>query len=140
MKKPEEIKKGLEIAVNGCLPCDRPITDCPYDLECRPTSKDTNVDMPKQMAADAIAYIQQLENHIGELTEKVAQLEAAQPRWISVEDGLPKKSGKYIVCTVKGSVYCTSAVMRGDEAYFKCDINTHITHWMPLPEPPKEGE
>ena len=126
MKTPDEIKKGLEIAVNGCLPCDRPITDCPYDLECRPTSKDTNVDMPKKMVSDAIAYIQ--------------QLEAAQPRWINVKDGLPKKSGKYIVCTVKGSVYCTSAVISGDEACFKCDINTHITHWMPLPKPPKEGE
>lgn len=103
-------------------------------------NEDTNVDMPKQMAADAIAYIQQLENHIGKLTEKVAQLEAAQPRWINVKDGIPKKSGKYIVCTVKGSVYCTSAVVRGDEACFKCDINTHITHWMPLPEAPKEGE
>ena len=65
-------------------------------------------------------------------------VEAAQPRWINVKDGIPKKSGKYIVCTVKGSVYCTSAVVRGDEACFKCDINTHITHWMPLPEAPKE--
>lgn len=139
MKTPEEIKKGLEIAVNGCLPCDRPITDCPYNLECHPM-EDTNVDMPKKMVADAIDYIQQLENHIRELQEKVEQLKAAQPRWISVKDGLPKKSGKYIVCTVKGSVYCTSAVMRGDEACFKCDINTHITHWMPLPEAPKEGE
>lgn len=140
MKTPDKIKKGLEIAVNGCWTCDCCITDCPYDLECDPMNVDTNVDIPKQMAADAIAYIQQLENNIGELTEKVKQLEAAQPRWISVKDGLPKKSGKYIVCTVKGSVYCTSAVMMGDEACFKCDINTHITYWMPLPEAPKEGE
>lgn len=141
MKKPEEIKKGLEIAVNGCLPCDRPITDCPYDLECRPTSKDTNVDMPKQMAADAIAYIQQQENHIGELTEKVAKLEAAQPRWNNVKDGIPKEEGKYIVCTERGRVYCTRFYKGGGcEGIFKTDINTHITYWMPLPEPPKEGE
>lgn len=100
MKTPDKIKKGLEIVVNGCLPCDRPITDCPYDLECHPM-EDTNIDVPKQMAADAIAYIQQLENHIGKLTEKVSQLEAAQPRWINVKDWIPKKSGKYIVCTVK---------------------------------------
>lgn len=118
MKKPEEIKKGLEIAVNGCLPCDRPITDCPYDLECRPTSKDTNVDMPKQMAADAIAYIQQLENHIGELTEKVAKLEAAQPRWISVKDRMPEPEQKYVA---------------------RC-FNGIITHWMPMPPLPKEGK
>ena len=103
-------------------------------------NEDTNVDIPKQMAADAIAYIKQLENHIRDLTKKVKQLEVAQPRWINVKDRLPKKPGKYIVCTLKGSVYCTSAVMSGDEAYFKCDINTHITHWMPLPEAPKGGE
>ena len=113
MKTPDKIKKGLEIAVNGCLPCDCPITDCPYDLECHPTSKDTNIDMPKQMAADAIAYIKQLENHIRDLTKKVKQLEVAQPKWINVKDGITKKSGKYIVCTVKGSVYCTSAVISG---------------------------
>ena len=49
MKKPEEIKKGLEIAVNGCLTCDCCITDCPYNMECYPMNEDTNVDMSKQM-------------------------------------------------------------------------------------------
>ena len=82
MKTPDEIKKGLEIAVNGCMTCECCITDCPYDLECHPMNEDTNVDMPKQMAADALAYIQQLENHIGELTEKVAQIEAEQQNLI----------------------------------------------------------
>lgn len=72
MKTPEEIKKGLEIARNGCMTCDCCNTDCPYDLECYPMNEDTNVDMPKQMAEDALAYIQQLENQIGELTEKVS--------------------------------------------------------------------
>ena len=138
MKTPDEIKKGLEIAVNGCLTCDCCITDCSYNLECYPMNEDTNVDMPKQMAAGATAYIEDLEHHVRDLAKKVKHLEVAQPRWINVKDGIPKKSGKYIVCTVKGSVYCTSAVVRGDEACFKCDINTHITHWMPLPEAPKE--
>ena len=45
MKTPDKIKHGLEIVVNDCLPCDCPITDCPYDLECHPTSKDTNIDI-----------------------------------------------------------------------------------------------
>ena len=48
MKPPDKIKKGLQIVVNGCLPCDRPITDCPYDLEYHPMNEDTNVDMPKE--------------------------------------------------------------------------------------------
>lgn len=104
MKTPDEIKKGLEIAVNGCMTCDRCITECPYDLECHPTNEDTNVDLPKQMAADAIAYIQQLEHHIGELTEKVAQLEAAQPKWISVEERLPNVGEEVMVCGVKNGM------------------------------------
>ena len=62
-------------------------------------------------------------------------------QWISVEDELPKKEGKYIVCTERGSVYCTRFYKGGGcEGIFKTDINTHIAYWMPLPKPPKEGE
>lgn len=150
MKPPEEIQKGLEIAVNGCLPCDRPITDCPYDLECHPMNEDTNVDTPKQLLTDAIAYIQQLENHIGELTEKAAQLEAMQPMWISVIEGMPApetrvlasaidNEGESIVVITKYTHRLYGLGLRGwlePWQYFSC--NHKITHWMPLPEPPKE--
>lgn len=65
----------------------------------------------------------------------------AAGQWISVEDELPKEEGKYIVCTERGSVYCTRFYKGGGcEGIFKTDINTHITYWMPLPKPPKEGE
>lgn len=152
MKNPEEIKKGLEIAVNGCLTCDRPITDCPYDMERRPTSKDTNVDMPKQMAADAIAYIQQLENHIGKLTEKVARLEAAQPRWISVIDEMPAPEIRVLASAIDNDGESIAVITTYTHnlyglgltgwiepwQYFSC--NYKITHWMPLPEAPMEGE
>lgn len=143
MKTPDKIKKGLEIAINGCLPCDRPITDCPYDLECRPTSKDTNIDIPKQMAADAIDYIQQLENHIGELTEKVTQLEAAQPRWISVNERLPEE-GVWVLTREKyGKIRNRSlhVLSDGTNRFWpdRLFAGEHITHWMPLPEAPEEG-
>lgn len=150
MKKPEDIKNGMEIVVNGCLPCDRTITDCPYDLECRPTSKDTSIDIPKQMAADAIAYIQQLENHIGELTEKVAQLEAAQPRWISVIDGMPAPETRVIASAVDNDGESIAVIttythrlyglgLRGWlEPWQYFSRNYKITHWMPITEPPKE--
>ena len=134
MKKPEEIKHGLEIVVNGCLTCDCCITDCPYDPECHPMNEDTTVDMPKKMAADAIDYIQQLENHIRELTEKVAQLEAAQPRWISVDDILPDKGSEVLLCDKGGVIgvgYYTGT-------WYSCNTPYRITHWMPLPEAPKE--
>ena len=152
MKKPEEIKKGLEIAVNGCLTCDCCITGCPYDMECHPMNEDTNVDIPKQMAVDAIVYIQQLENHIGELTEKVGQLEAAQPMWINTRDELPAaetrvlasaidNDGESIVVITKYTHHLYGLGLTGwvdPWQYFSC--NYKITHWMPLPEAPKEGE
>ena len=65
----------------------------------------------------------------------------AENPWISVRDELPKEEGKYIICTERGSVYCTRFYKGGGcEGIFKTDINTHITYWMPLPKPPKEGE
>ena len=67
----------------------------------------------------------------------LAGVETAQPKWISVEDRLPEKDGKYIVCTAKGSVYCTRFKAYGKSGSFQTDINTHITHWMSLPEPPE---
>ena len=156
MKTPDEIKKGLEIAVNGCMTCECCITDCPYDLECHPMNEDTNVDMPKQMSADALAYIQQLENHIGELTEKVEQLEATQPKWISVEERLPEPNtivlliahgwepqlvyiGKLEKVESEKS-WLTGLVSKASEwtvygfSYLREPI---VTHWMPLPELPK---
>ena len=64
MKTPEEIKKAL-------LHCARRglCRECPYgNGSC----------LDNHEKWDAVEYIQQLENQIGELTEKVAQLEAAQ--------------------------------------------------------------
>lgn len=69
--------------------------------------------------------------------DTIEALEAAQRKRISVEDRLPEKDGKYIVCTAKGSVYCTRFKAYGKSGSFQTDINTHITHWMSLPEPPE---
>lgn len=113
MKKPEEIKKGLE-----------------YVAETNVTRKIDLIragivyQFTEDLAADALAYIQ--------------QLEAQVPQWISVEERLPSISGKYIVCTEKGSVYSTGFRVYGESGHFQTDINTHITHWMPLPVPPEE--
>ena len=59
------------------------------------------------------------------------------PKWISVKERMPETEGKYIVCTAKSSVYCTKFKSYGDIGVFKTDMNTHITHWMPLPDAPE---
>ena len=148
MKTPDEIKKGLLICSGGFGDC----AECPYHQIPAACMK---------LSQDALAYIHQLENHIGELTEKVAQLEAAQPKWISVEerppelpcicyDGLnpPRElDAMYRLSIEERELYYSYDVFNlmnilSDETDISEPIDigsmTHILFWMPLPETPKE--
>lgn len=83
------------------------------------------------------------------------------PKWISIKDRLPESSGLKVVVsakTVPESVLQTKAVFvaflgYGDGEWYTPDVDFmtsakiqdnhvhpvwEITHWMPLPEPPKE--
>lgn len=69
MKTPEEIKKGLECCASVNVPCEICMFRTGTGAECL-----------RHMSECALEYIQQLENQIDELTEKVEQLESAQPK------------------------------------------------------------
>lgn len=81
--------------------------------------------------------------------------------WISVADGLPdfiegKDITKNVLCVVKGKVTlgqryyvdgegwlwaCGVGYVFGDLATveIEADDDYNVTHWMPLPEPPKDA-
>ena len=63
--------------------------------------------------------------------------------WISVKDRLPEMCTDVIVCNENGRVY-SAWYNYGDNSWlyaFTAEIITHkVTHWMPLPEPPKEDD
>ena len=149
MITPEEIKKSLEAC--GSDECHGHHTDCHYedDLFCT-----------MHICGDARAYIQQLERKIGELTGKVAQLEAAQQKWISVEERLPEPNTTVLLIAhgwgpqlvyigelkkvESEKSWLTGLVSKASEwtvygfSYLKEPI---VTHWAPLPsmpEPQKE--
>ena len=72
----------------------------------------------------------------------------AHPRWISVEDELPPKNSEYddnsieVLATDGNRVY--KAIYRICEFYsgwvtYDFWPLDNITHWMPLPAPPKKG-
>lgn len=63
--------------------------------------------------------------------------------WISVEDRLPQEGVKVLTLDKWGHIRDRNLqkYWTGDKAYFRPDgmePGRDITHWMPLPEPPKE--
>ena len=124
MKTPDEIKKGLECCTHGTC------NSCPY-AEDGCTSNREKI--------DALEYIQQLE-------------EAAQPKWISVEESLPDDDVDVIVyiASKKENVDSVIAITQYTHSmhgyniegwcspWQYCFWDREVTHWMPLPEPPKE--
>ena len=113
MKTPEEIKKGLEAC--RADECHGHHTGCPYD---------DDFFCIMHICGDALALIE--------------HLDAKVPKWISVDERLPEKPGAY------GAYASGMHLVLGfdengnwwDEEYF--NYNESVTHWMPLPEPPKE--
>ena len=78
---------------------------------------------------------------IQDLRRENAELKARVPQWISVNDRLPEEDGYYLCC-IKSSLFpdrvyidiLECAKSSFEEGHIYTDT---ITHWMPLPEPPK---
>ena len=137
MKTQDEIKKWLECCTHGtCNSCPYFGDECDSDRE----------------VIDTLECIQQLEHQIGELTEMVAQLEAAQPKWISVEERLPEPNTTVLLIAhgwepqlvyigelkkvESEKSWLTGLVSKASEwtvygfSYLREPI---VTHWMPTP-------
>ena len=66
-----------------------------------------------------------------------------EPQWISVEEQLPESTSRNLVtCNELGGWIVRIAAYYAPEKTFKedepKDITKYVTHWMPLPQPPKE--
>lgn len=62
---------------------------------------------------------------------------ALEGQWVSVEDGLPEIDQQVAVVLDYGDRKEVTATKwsKGEEKYYKMNC---ITHWMPLPQPPKQ--
>ena len=99
-------------------------------------------------AADAIEELSKGQKHLAEQVAKW-QAEAVKgdceawlseqdkPRWIPVTERLPEKEDEAVIVWEKQG--CALIDWRHDNKWAVLDNNFGIaTHWMPLPEPPKE--
>ena len=138
-KKPDEIKKGLEC-------CKRA-----FVYNCGDKCDTCDLFIPAyikvERCADALAYIQQLEEANQNFVNVINALSEKVPQWISVEERLPESEQCVLICYKSGFIsigyWCEDFVEwdgMTDEEISRPD------YWMPLPEPvrdadelPKEG-
>ena len=90
-------------------------------------------------AADAIEELsKRVDESIPKDDAEIIIAEVAKPRWIPVTERLPERNNSYLVY-----VYGEATEMNywhGKWHRLRDDYTKAVTHWMPLPEPPKEGE
>lgn len=149
MKTPDEIKKGL-VHCSTKKPC----TSCPMWEECKEASS------LQPLWDNALAYIQQLEaendnlrlsfatqsrevaEHNLELLKTVQHAIERVPKWISVGEKRPPL-GEVLICTVGNWVgvarhHGDSMFETGSGLRLTVDGVLRVSHWMPMPEAPKE--
>ena len=124
MAELEKVIKGLNCCLNGLMQCE----SCPFN---------DGETVPK--------CVQELRTAAIELLKAL--------RWISVKDRLPEVVGSYIIAGKQRypgepwEYFTDVAESHGSYIDDFWDTfndwiegqETHVTHWMPLPEPPKEG-
>lgn len=93
--------------------------------------------------------IYELREIIAELSERCREQEAdikellKEREWISAKDRLPKYEQDVLVYLINGEETRIVPCNYANGVWYDCIMNCvavpeHITHWMPLPEPPKE--
>lgn len=148
----DELIKALRVCVDEGKDC----LDCPYYSKCM--SNDSEEHKAMVDAADAIEELSrenkeiafranQLEAMndalIGETGAADALMVASKPRWIPVSERLPDVF-KHVLVNIPGmSPHPTvqEAFREKDGMWYSNGFRygaDEITHWMPLPEPPKE--
>lgn len=108
---------------------------------------DPDVCIPKMTATCANA-LENHETHVLALQKEIEKLRGQleverRPQWVSVSERLPEKTGDYIVHTrwAETSTVLTYYGKRKNGEQLWCDADGNyynVTHWMPLPEAPKE--
>ena len=130
MRDYDSVAKSLRCCVSDNEPCEH----CNCELEeCTPKTI-------MEIAADAIEELDVI------VEGYRSRMRLGSP-WISVDERLPEKHVEVLICTEdygKNELgFANTAVWDGSEWIETWNLKEsihYVSHWMPLPEPPKEAE
>ena len=115
------------------------------------------MDVRKKLVELLDIIIQPGQKTLGDIADHLISHGVTVQEWISVDDRLPEDSGCYLVVyrdkyngsiSIAFDMYVKCNVGEWWESEFACDITKQflratrlqeqeVTHWMPLPQPPK---
>ena len=58
--------------------------------------------------------------------------------WVSVEKALPETTDHVLCCTRTKAGRKNVVIGYYMDGMWRCGMNSNVTHWMPLPEPPAD--
>ena len=135
----DELIRQMMACCKG-VPCED--ANCGFnpksDLDCIEQLLTRAVDAIEELSEERDMYIKAMADE----HNRAARL-AWEHRWIPVTERLPENSGHYLIYVVGGEFKQWSMVTMAyyHKIFYYDDMEDNfdqITHWMPLPEPPKE--
>ena len=98
-------------------------------------------DMEKRMAKTEEEFLAIDDSILGEIpfcADYLLSNDVMVQKWISVKDRLPEKNGTYLTYTEKERIHLDCfCIYPNHGTQFWVRGNGKVTHWMPLPQPPK---
>lgn len=137
----EELVKSLrQCAEASCAGCKNDLVE----IGCRGKLQIEAADAIEGLSGLIDRYggetgIKDLNEFAGKYWDTLAKI----PRWIPVAERLPEKYDRYYLVILNNwnTDFCLYTKEKGFGMYITpkwWDANDEVTHWMPLPDPPKE--
>lgn len=125
--KKHRCKRGAKLESN---PQDKFLDDCPLPTIV-PVARGRRIEREEKPI-----FPHELVGQTEAVADYLLDSGVTAQEWISVKDRLPKNDEIVIICTDKNFIYAGELI--GDTWFLDNDSWTAtVTHWMPLPQPPK---
>lgn len=117
-----------------------------YETICRHTEQEAAADLAKRASEVIVELMKERDDLNAQYTKVIYEV---MPRWIPVTERLPESVCKSYLCLTDTGYHCEVRWTNNVYGLWKSDNKwgwsiadvpqyCKVTHWMPLPEPPKE--